>query len=247
MKSNKTKDKNIITNQTNKNESGKIKKFFRGFIPKHVSNKVVVDVYDVLRVFQHASRKDFSKNYEYNRNGFAQHKSDIKQKLGFIEDQNCYTDMKYGKHSIRFCGCEIIATYNALYSIHGYNPIAFTDMIREYESDGMVLSGSFGTSPKAIRYFLERHGYRTEFTTKLSKFDEVASRSDSLILTIYNDGSNIMKAVHTVNVSKANGKYIAHNVYGNGVVAGPFDSMIALMQGINNGRSKEISLIGVSV
>lgn len=213
----------------------------------HVGNKLVVNVYDFLRIMQKMSKKDFSSNNALNTKGFKAHRQVIKQASGFIEDQNCYTDMRYGKHTIRFCGCEIIATYNALFSIHGTNPISFADMISEYEKDGMVLSGTFGTSPKAIRSFLNRHGYQTSFTTKLSEFDHLAKVSDSMILTIYNDRHDIMKAVHTVNVSKDNGKYIAHNVYGNGVVAGPFDSMIALMEGINKGKSKEISLIGVSI
>lgn len=230
----------------NRPRQNRLKRFVRGFIPKHVSNKVVVDVYDFLRKVQHISRKDYSKNAVDNCSGFNNHKDVIRRANGFIEDQNIYTDMHYGKHTIRFCGCEIIATYNAMYAMHGHNPITFPDMIGEYEKDGMVLSGTFGTSPKAIKYYLEKHGYKAIFTTKLSEFDRIGEASDTLILTIYNDGADIMKAVHTVNVSKHNGKYIAHNVHGNGIVEGPFDSMTALMAGINNGKSKEISLIGVT-
>lgn len=236
-----------MSSNSNQTQKSKFKQFLHGFIPKHVSNGAVVNVYDFLRVLQHMNPKDYSFNNAPNKDFFQNHREIIKKNSGFIEDQNNYTDMMYGKKTVRFCGCEVIATYNALYSIHRRNPISFSDMLTEYEKDGMVLSGYFGTSPKSICHYLNKHGYITEFTTKLSEFDRIGAESDSLILTIYNDGADIMKAVHTVNVSKENGRYVGHNVYGNGRVAGPYNSVTELMEGINNGKSKAISLIGVNV
>lgn len=229
-----------------KPKKSKFKVFLNGFIPKHVSNKVVVDTYDFMRKMQHIVIKDYTKHEQTNIACFEDHRDAIDKANGYIEDQKNYSDMRYGKKTMRFCGCEIIATYNALYSIHGDNPISLPEMISEYERDGMVLSGYFGTSPIAIKKYLDRHGYDACFSIRPNEFDAIGEKYETTILTIYNDGTDIMKAVHTVNVTKSNLKYYAHNVNSNGRVEGPFDSITALMSGINKGKSKAISLIGVS-
>ena len=242
--SSKTNDKN--NNIVKAKNDNKFKAFFRAFIPKHISNRVVVDIYDFLRVIQHLNPINYTRHEQENVDLFKNHREVIKRDNGFVEDQCNYTDMKYGKVNMRFSGCEIFATYNAMYSIHGHNPITLPEMITEYEKNGMVLSGFFGTSPKAIMKYLNGHGYVTKFSMKDSEYDRIADEYETAILTIYNDGLDIMKAVHTVNVSKHNGKYLAHNVNCNGKVQGPFDSISDMMTKINHGKSKAISLIGVS-
>ena len=43
--------------------------------------------------------------------------------------------MYYGNKTISFCGCEIIATFNAIYDIKGYHYISFPEMINDFEYD----------------------------------------------------------------------------------------------------------------
>ena len=62
--------------------------------------------------------------------------------------------MYFGNKTISFCGCEIIATYNALYDLTGNHDINFPEIINEFEKDGIVLSGFFGTAPKAVEDYL---------------------------------------------------------------------------------------------
>ena len=58
--------------------------------------------------------------------------------------------MYYGNKTISFCGCEIIATYNAIYDLTGKHDISFPEMINDFEKYRIALSGFFGTAPRAI-------------------------------------------------------------------------------------------------
>ena len=147
---------------------------------------------------------------------------------------------------MQYSGCEIFATFNAIYNITGKIKVDLPEMIAAYEKDGMVLSGKFGTAPKAIADFLKKQGFKTKICTDEKLFDEVGKSADSLILTMYNDKDDISKEVHTVNISKAKDGFTAHNVYCNGMVVGPYPSVSQVIKNINNGKAKGISLIGIN-
>ena len=214
-------------------------------IPGKVDNSLVINAFEAMRKQQKLMKKDFSAHLKVNEEAFKKHVDIIKKNKGFVEDQNNFTDMNYGDSTMQYSGCEVFATYNAMYSIDGKNTISLPAMIAEYEKDGMVLSGKFGTSPKAIADFLNKHGYKAELVTEEAKFDNLGKTYQSLILTMYNDGSDISQEVHTVNISKENGQFIAHNVYCNGKVVGPYKSVTEVIKNINGGKAKGISLIGV--
>ncbi len=215
-------------------------------IPNKVDNATVVNVLDLMRKQQKAVKKDYSVHMKKNEEAFQKHAPVITKNKGFVEDQNSYTDMAYGDATMQYSGCEIFATYNAIHSILGKQSMSLAKMISEYEKDGMVLSGKFGTAPKAIKDFLDKHGFKTEMTTNEADFDSYGKKFQSLILTMYNDKDDISKEVHTVNISKEGGKYIAHNVYCNGKVVGPNATVKELIANMNGGKAKGISLIGVS-
>jgi len=223
----------------------KFNMMLRAFIPKNVSNRVFVNVYDFMRRCQRLGRKRYCLHLDENKLRFKEHEHRISVDGGYIEDQNNYTDMRYGKVTMKFSGCEIFATYNALHNLHGHSPIELSDMIEEYEKDGMVLAGKFGTAPRAIRDYLRKHDYDTLFTVRENEFDDIARSSDTLILTMYNDRNDIMHEVHTICISKENGMYTGHNVHCNGVVVGPYPTVTELIGHINGGRAKGISLIGI--
>lgn len=216
-------------------------------IPNKVDNRTVVNALDLLRMGQKTVvKKDFSSHEGKNVTAFGKHIEAIKKNNGYVEDQNSYTDMAYGDATMQFSGCEIFATFNAIRNITGKAGNNLSQMITSYERDGMVLSGKFGTAPKAISDFLKKLGYKTELTTDESQFDDVGKRNESVILTMYNDKDDISKEVHTINISKDAGKYTAHNTYCNGKVVGPFGSVSEVIAHINGGKAKGISLIGVS-
>jgi len=229
----------------NNTQRSKLKNTLYAFIPHHISNATLIAFLELLRSWQKLWKTDSSARLRENEKAFPRHAESIERNKGYVEDQNSYTDMFYGKASMQYSGCEIFATFNALRHSKDVPAISLPQMIAEFERDGMVLSGKFGTAPKAIADFLRRLGLRTEFVTEEEKFEELAGRSHSLILTMYNDRDDISRQVHTVNISRESGGYVAHNVYCDGRLVGPCGSVMELIGQMNGGRVKGISLIGL--
>jgi len=234
--------KTVTINENTRNE---MFKKVCAVIPNQIDNGVVVNAFELMRKQQKMMKNNFAANLTKNRNSFKQHETAIKSAKGYVEDQNNYTDMAYGESTMKFSGCEIFATYNALFNVTGKNPISLPDMISKYEEDGMVFSGKFGTAPKAIQDFLNKQGFKTAFSTNEKEFDKLGKDYQSLILTMYNDKNDISKEVHTVNISKENDKFTAHNVYCNGKVVGPYASVSEVIKNINGGKAKGISLVAL--
>lgn len=227
-------------------ENNKVKEWFKAFIPSKISNKVVLGFYELLRKMQKMSKKDYSGRVKANREAMDLHLDTLYKNHGFVEDQNSYGNLSFGKATMKFSGCEIFATFNALNALKDNRGIKLPDLINAFERDGMVLSGKFGTAPKAMRDYLNGLGYRTEISHKADDFDRLGRDNDTLILTMYNDRRDIMKEIHTVNISKDDsGSFIAHNVYCNGKIVGPCSTVTELIGQMNGGRAKGISLIGI--
>ncbi|MGN0403024.1 MAG: hypothetical protein ACI4HQ_12310 [Acetatifactor sp.] len=216
-----------------------------GFIPRRIGNRTLLAAWELLRKRERLCRKDFSGNLKKNEVAFPKHEATICGNKGYVEDQNSYGDMAYGKTTMKNAGCEIFAAYNAIHSVLGQPFMSLSEMIGEFEKDGMTLGGKFGTTPKAVRDFLQRKGFETELVTREERFEELGQKSQSLILTMYNDKSDIRAEIHTVNISKEPAGYVAHNVYCNGRVEGPYESIREMMEKINGGQSKAICLIGI--
>ena len=221
-------------------------KKLNAFIPKYVRNGVVLGAFELMRKQQRITGRDYTSHLKANEESFLRHRGSIERANGYVEDQNSYTDMKYGDYTMQFSGCEVFAVYNAMFNICGRHEKSLAVIISEFERDGMVLSGKFGTSPRAIVDYLTRNGYVAEITTKPSEFDVMGRRSDSLIITVYNDREDVTKEVHTFNISKGRDGFTAHNVYCNGYVVGPYSCVSEILININGGRAKAISLIGIS-
>jgi len=215
----------------------------KGFIPKFISNRVVLGFYGFLRKFQSFLRiswKYCARHFKENEKAYG-----LKGYPVYIENQNEYTDMRYGRVTMKYAGCEIMAVYNTMYDLTGRHDESLPEMIYEFERDGMAVSGRFGTAPQAIRDYFERHGFETRMTLRESEFDEIAVKSNAVILTFYNDCRDIFKHIHTISVTKEYGKYIAHNTYCDGRVVGPWESISELINNINEGNAKGICLIGI--
>ena len=97
------------------------------------------------------------KNLAVNREHFEGHLTDIALDGGFIEHQNRYTDMKLGVCPFSYCGCEVIALYNALNALDpsGTHLKSLPDLIRSMEEKGVMHAGQFGTAPQALAAFLK--------------------------------------------------------------------------------------------
>ena len=215
------------------------------FIPNRISNHTVIIFYEFLRKGQKLIKNDSQKHFISNQHTFSNHLDCIKQNNGYIEDQNRYTDMSYGKTSIKHSGCAMLAVYNATSGILVQPFMDLPMLISHFEKDGMTLNGRTGTAPMAIHDFLNEQGFHTTFTTKEKDFDTLATACQSLILMMYNDKNDIRKGLHFIHISKSNDMYTAHNVHGNGTCIGPYPTYHELMHNINHGNAKGIFLLGI--
>ena len=217
-------------------------------IPKCISNKVVLGFLNFLRVCQRTFRigwRRCNKHIALNESAITRvtSRSIYERKSELIENQNDFKDILFGKSTLSYAGCEIIATYNAL--IHLGLKVPLANLINEFERDGMVLSGRFGTAPKAISDYFLRNGFKVHMTNKEEEFEMLGEASSNMILTLYNNKENILDEVHTVCITReADGLY-AHNVYGNGIIVGPKSGLLELIDSFNRGKAKGISLIAI--
>ena len=213
----------------------------RAFIPRKIKNITVLRFFELLRKIQKLcvwTKRYAKKHLQANQNVIANH-----GRTRYIEDQNSYHDMVYGRTKMSYSGCEIIAVYNSLIALS--KPYSLVDLINSFEHDGMVLGARFGTSPRALTDYFIREGYRVLSSTKACDYDDIAGQSDVIIMTMYNDCTDIMKKVHTICISHDDEGYTAHNVYGNGRLVGPYEKVSMLMESINNGLAKGIYMIGI--
>lgn len=213
--------------------------YFRSFLQKNVSNK---DFLKGVELFRKLPPQTYPENLEYNIQNFEKHLSSIKANNGYIEDQHNYYDMKYGLKTISDSGCEVIALYNALYDLTGEENRDFPAMIDYFEKDGIMLYGYFGTAPQAIEEYINKLGFKTMGATEKEDYPKIEEACDTFILTKYNNEEDIMDMIHTICISKRNGKFYTHNngYYGRSI---GYDSISDALS--RDGRAKGIYLVGI--
>lgn len=216
--------------------------FFKSFIPQFISNETAINFFDKLR--QSSSGKKFPDNLSKNLKNFENHKKTIEKNNGFIEDQHSFTDMNYGNKVFQYCGCEVVAAFNAMNDLTGNKDISLPLMIEYFENDGIILSGIFGTAPTAIKDYFTFQGFETASTTMEEDYDKFGQIYDTFIFTFYVDKYNIFKQVHAVNICKKDGKLTVHN-NGNKSYLKQYNSISDFINKENNGNYKGIYLIGI--
>ena len=220
------------------------KALFKSFIPKYVPNETALKFFNILRKASKGNKNKFPNNLPQNLKNFGNHKKTIAKNQGFIEDQHSYTDMNYGNKTLNYCGCAVIATYNAIFDLTGNKEISLPILIDYFENDGIVLSGMFGTAPTAIEDFFVNQGFETGSTIKEEEYFLFGQKYDSFIFTFYVNKNNILNQVHVVNISKKNQKFYVHNNGGNSYLI-QYNSILDFIKRENNGKSKGIFLIGI--
>ena len=214
----------------------------KAFLQNNISNEIVIDFLEILRVYV---KKDFPSHLSQNRDAFKNHIAKIKANKGLIEDQGNYGDMNYGVLPLSQNGCELIAIYNALYILTKKEDIDFPLIIDMHEKDGILLNGLFGTSMRAIQEYFVKNGFKTHSSSKNEDYEKIANESDVLILTMYNNRYDITAEIHTIAITKANGKYYVHNNSCNPPSIG-YNSITEVLNKLNNGLAKDIFLIGIN-
>lgn len=177
---------------------------------------------------------------------------------GYIDAQGWLDDMYYGVDGgpimAKDNACEIIALYNALYSLNDgvkKSKYDFPELIAQIEATGPCINGIWGTSPFIIMCYLQDEGYKVKLydgkkARKESNIQDLEREYDTYIVTVYNDKNDVGEMVHTMSITKTiiDGK-IKYNLR-NGGVDEPKDSISECLNAYNDGNSQTISIMGVS-
>ena len=250
------------------------------FIPRHVNSKLLLGSLEFLRsLHRRFGKKNYERILDNEKVISSSHMDSIRENKGFIEDQFRYHDVPLGAVNMAYAGCEIIALYNAIHAcllrtgVHAFGdaeatyipytkasrPVspakALSTMIAAFEKDGILLSGRFGTSPKALCDYLNRIGIKAVLThLKSDSFttgEDLPTASDSklegdcFILTYYNNGSDITDQVHTICITKNDrGDLIGHNVTG-GRATMPCKSVTEMLRKAHQDNAVGIALITI--
>lgn len=231
--------------------------FIVSFIPRHVSNGVVLKVYRMLSLLG-VPRFVRRKNYRENCMRLEQGIWDFwDEPDAYIENQNEWTDIRFGvgqHHSMSYAGCEIIATYNAWKALRGSASRAYmTELIRMYEARGAALWGTFGVTPTAIAAYFRKNGFAIEEADggDETAVNEIGRKYAVMIATAYNDKDDITRQIHTVCITKnQDGNYVLHNAYrrdqtGRYRASEPYGTIQEAVRHISRQKSKLIHLIGI--
>lgn len=197
-----------------------LKKKLAQWVPKYVSTKLIVAVYGLLNFLCLIGRKKREQNFRHNLSLLEVSNSPLKE--GYIENQNQWGNIRFGKTTMAFAGCEIMAVYNALMAMRKDNTIDSSDcellrdfggcesicrLISDFEKDGAALQGWIGSSPYSIKRYLKKHGIRTRFVWKMDKLSD----AKVAIATVYNDAEDLYSQIHTIAFSKEEDGYMSHN------------------------------------
>ena len=122
--------------------------------------------------------------------------------------------LRFGLYRMRFNGCEVIAVYNLLHYLGGHRDIR--EIAEAFEKKGLPLLGSFGTTPDAIREYLEEvlreerkyEGIYADYKASAvmypsedaERYDDILEKAGSGILTFWNGERKW--TIHTVMVCR---------------------------------------------
>lgn len=196
-------------------------KILKSFIPNKISNPTVLAIYDLLRKLSRISDRTIASHRAGNAAVLAAlSNSPLKAPVGFIENQREWADVKIGRGknvTMQKSGCGVFAVYNALCALKKeVGTEVLLDLIAYFEKKGLALNGRLGISPKAIyRYFLE-NGFDVHMTEERSPeiVNKIGTDYEVLIVTAYNDKTDITQRIHTVCITKnERSEYFAHNAF----------------------------------
>ena len=194
---------------------------FKSFIPNKISNPTVLTIYDLLRKLSKILRHTIASHRAENAAVLSDSThSPLNPPAGFIENQREWTDVKIGRGknaTMQKSGCGVFAVYNALCALKKeVGTEVLLDLIAYFEKKGLALNGRLGISPKAIyRYFLE-NDFEVHMTGERSPkiVNKVGTDYEVLIVTAYNDKTDITQRIHTVCITKnERSEYFAHNAF----------------------------------
>lgn len=167
-----------------------------------------------LGIIKRVSQNTIDDNYHLNSESI--HSLNVND---YIENQNKLELIRIGKKRIPYCGCGVVAVYNALISLgNKLTAKDFLNIIKDFEKSGLVFSGKFGIAPQSINSYLKRNLKNEQFLVSSTKsvkqyiIDEFGTNSDVFVCTVLNNGNDIRNGIHHICVNKDNlGNFVSHN------------------------------------
>lgn len=193
----------------------------KAYIPQNLDNKTLLDAYDLLGKMGNISEQTIQENAAANKELLEKEPYIyIPEEGKFIENQNDWGKIRFGCSSssnMKYSGCGIIATYNALSALGEPNSVdRMVGVISSFEKNGAAAKGEFGVAPRAIETFFIQEGYDVMMTetTESSVINQIGENSDVVVVTVYNNQNDVTQMLHTVCITKTDeGNYVAHNTY----------------------------------
>lgn len=197
----------------------------------------------------YSRRRLIDRNYDENIKKFELHRPVVIASGGYIENQKDYTDLYYGAETLDFCGCEVIAVYNALHAMEinesgSPGEPSLPKLISIFEQKGITMAGEFGTSPLAVRDFFIRRGFDVQMVRNESRYGLVMRHCSIGILTVFNDRDRLHAGIHTMCITKdAVDGLVLHNTNG---TFRTYATMKELIEDIgSNKKAQGIMILGV--
>lgn len=241
----------------------KWKKIVGEFVPQWLPNTWVAGIMKLLSCFK-TSTKIVDKNKEHNYELLVEGE-DSKETGQFftpgayIENQAQWGKVRFGKkYTMSYGGCEIFAVYNALVALKQKpNGRMLADLISLFERKGAVCAGYLGSEPKAAYRYFKKQGYQVKVVTRRDEvlINALGEEYETVIATVYNDGHDVFRMIHTVNISKdEQGYYHGHNCYKRGKNAkgettyishGPHKTLWEAVSAMSGGTAEVLLVMGI--
>lgn len=113
--------------------------------------------------------------------------------------------LPYGRYTMDYNGCEVLAAYNALLTLGGAAPLS--EVSAWFERRGLFLGGAWGTHVLAIPEFFKTRGFSVE--TLYQNFDEAFSKVPAGVFAFWNNAHRLRSGLHTVALAHAPGGRLA--------------------------------------
>ena len=128
------------------------------------------------------------------------------------QSMGAVSGMKFGRSTVSYSGCEVIAVYNALL-LHG-TPQPFPEIAR-YMERFRVLLGFWGANLFLLGRALRHYGLHTKRVRRREKIT-AALQNGQYALLVYWVGKRFRSPVHTVCIRQGdNGQICVYNQYNN--------------------------------
>ncbi len=150
-----------------------------------------------------------TRNYEHNQKIPLPAEPINGQSLGAV------SDMKYGRSTVSYSGCEVIAVYNALWLAGTPHP--FPEIAR-YMERFRILFGYWGANLFLLGHCLRHYGLYAKRVRRQRKITEALANGQTALL-VYWVGKRFRSPVHTVCIRAGHaghtGQICVYNQYNN--------------------------------